>query len=112
MDKYDKAIAYLKENPDAIQDAWGTPDLHPAGCLFAYAGPTEKDGIGCLTQIRGYHECRTETEALTLEIKNDTRIPEHFSYITVDNLEVFAEWQRRLDKELPSRQPSEVNAQA
>ena len=112
MDKYDKAIAYLKENPDAIQDAWVTPDLHQAGCLFAFAGPIEKDGIGCLTQIRGYHAYHAETEALTLEIKNDTRIPEGIQDVTVDNLEIFAEWQRRLDKELPSRQSSEVNAQA
>lgn len=112
MDKYDKAIEYLKENPDAILDAWVKPDLHQAGCLFAYAGPKESVDIGCLTQIRGYHEFRAETDALTVAIKFDTRIPESVSDVTVDNLEIFAEWQRRLDKELPSRQPSEAHAQA
>jgi hypothetical protein len=37
---------------------------------------------------------------LTKAIRADARIPEGPQWITVNDLPVFAEWQRRLDKEL------------
>lgn len=101
VDKYDRAVAYLTEHPEEIQEAWANPIRHEAGCIFGYAaGPDRKmiHYIGCLTQIKG-GLFRAETEALTEAIRADVRIPDRFD-ITVLNLPVFAEWQRRLDVEL------------
>lgn len=115
-DKYDKAIEYLTANPREIFNAWGCPNTHVAGCLFMPAGPTtgflkddvwpmRKDGLlcGCLTTIRqngGHFPRLAWTDELTQEILQDTRIPDDCTLITVSDLPVFAEWQRRLDKEI------------
>lgn len=117
-DKYDEAIEYLTEHPEKIYDAWSmsealdSPTGH-AGCLFNFAGQQTDcadtdDGIvdcGCLTQIRGgggFAAFRSGEidPALSEEIAFDTRIPESGCSIRVEHLPVFAEWQRRLDKEL------------
>lgn len=105
MDKYDRAIAYLSEHPEQIVPAWFNPGKHEAGCLFRYATATGfHSGVGdqeygCLTLIR-YGDAVAETKELTQAIKTDERIPCTFYGITLDTLPVFAEWQRRLDKEL------------
>lgn len=105
-DKYDLAIDYLTDNPEEIYSAWGDPYDHQAGCLFYYAtrkySPNKvPESIGCLTQIRqGVLYPDAETEKLTHEIAADERIPDKLGEVTVDDLPVFAEWQRRLDKEL------------
>lgn len=109
-DKYDAAIAYLRERPEEIVDAWFyfPADQHPAHCLFAYCSPSgtndddTPDGYpcGCLTQVRASWSIKAWTPELTEAIRRDVRIPTREFDITVADLEVFAEWQRRLDKEL------------
>ncbi len=96
-DKYDEEIAKLTElchkqgNNDPIVNHWNqwTP-------LFQCVG----DGnCGCLTQVKkDYKEAATIN--LTKAIRADPRIPREPEYITIDDLPVFAEWQRRIDKEL------------
>lgn len=106
MDKYDKAIEHLNAHPDEILSAWGAayPD-HPTGCLFQYASPSEEAEFqanrmcGCLTQVRG-DDMNAWTPKLTAEIRADKRIPLDVDDVTVADLPVFAEWQRRLDREL------------
>lgn len=95
-DKYDLAIEFLTANPEQIPDAWNIPWSHEAGCLFAYTNSSS----GCLTQIRGTPDYYGGTLAQAAEIAADERIPENSSKITVKSLPVFAEWQRRLDREL------------
>lgn len=119
MDKYDDAVAHLTARPGQIEDAWNHPYEHEAGCLFGYCCRSDEwdpnivakalgtDGFvtcGCLTQVR-----RSKTRSapyvagtadLTREIQDDDRIPDAPSHISVEDLPVFAEWQRRLDKEL------------
>jgi len=110
MDKYDKAIELLTraDNPRVeIYDAWAQCSTHPAGCLFGYVSKNRQQYIdkvgpyqvcGCLTQIR--REAEAETPELTLAIRADKRIPKIPNSITLKDLPVFAEWQRRIDKEL------------
>lgn len=99
MDKYDKAIAYLTDHPDEIEKAWFDKDwngeVHPHHCLFNRTHPD----CGCLTQIRAGFSWGPNKK-LTAEIESDERIPKGVEKITVADLPVFAEWQRRLDKEL------------
>ena len=98
-DKYDEAIAILTEDPDQIQSAWVNWDGHPAGCLFNII----PNGGVCLTEARAMPE-QLVGHPLEDEIVNDLRIPEDPNDILVpSDLEVFAEWQRRLDKEYPNR---------
>jgi len=103
-DKYDKAIAYLTQHPKEIMDAWydggvcQLPSAHPAACLFQYAGNSPFKCCGCLTMVK--NGCRAETPELTKAIRADERIPNGCEAITLEHLPVFAEWQRRLDKEL------------
>ena len=102
-DKYDDAVAYLTDNPGEILAAWNRPDKHPAGALFNYVArevPKELDCMyGCLTQIRG-EIYEAETPELTRAIRADERIPRKSALVTLAHLPVFAEWQRRIDKEL------------
>lgn len=102
VDKYDEAIAYLTDHPQEIQKAWLERCLdenrkyyqHQSHCLFQRTTPD----CGCLTQIRCGH--RAPTTKLAEEIRADERIPLLDKNITVADLPVFAEWQRRLDREL------------
>lgn len=126
MDKYDRAIAYFNgddmpdgfDRRDQIKNRWLNADLGGHGCLFQYVTPDGTQNIrgedgkqcGCLTQIRlGYPRVGKVkgqipvvacTTALTQEIRRDKRIPTDPDKITLADLPVFAEWQRRLDKEL------------
>lgn len=102
-DRYDAAIEYLTDAPEEIIDAWSNPTTHPAGCLFSYASNSEtaeEAFCGCLTQIRNSFAFSAPTAELTEAIRADKRIPYNEEDIKVRNLPVFAEWQRRLDKEL------------
>ena len=103
-DKYDVAIEYLCKHPREIRKAWGNPDKHTEGCLFQFAEKNSDEiesECGCLTMIRSHKFAVVVGRPdLTKEIRNDDRIPNGPSGITTDNLHVFAEWQRRLDKEL------------
>jgi hypothetical protein len=105
-DRYDNAIKYLTNDPDAIQQAWNNPSNSPGGCLFDYVSPDNNDthrptdgrACGCLTQIRSGTAYGTVAwwPSITNEIRRDTRIPDQ-SDITIEDLPVFAEWQRAID---------------
>jgi hypothetical protein len=100
-DKYDEAIAFLTANPGRIYDAWASPAYMRGGCLFAWVGVHGYNGTnaGCLTQVHSGYRVGC-TEELTKAIREDMRIPMGVRDVTADSLPVFAEWQRRLDKEL------------
>lgn len=111
MDRYDQAINYLKSlppdvYPDVVENSWFSAGSDPeliAGCLFQFAAPSNStnDNCGCLVMIKEnplhYRAC---TEKLTNEIVADTRIPNDYRQITIESLPAFAEWQRRLDREV------------
>lgn len=105
-DKYDEAIEYLTAHPDEILLAWSDRpgDQHPHHCLFIYANASgefsSRGFLGCLTQIRSGGPWRAETSELTAAIAADDRLPDHWDGITPNDLPVFAEWQRRLDREI------------
>ena len=113
-DKYDEAVAYLTENPQHIRRDWcrggavqrlGADQTGVGPLLFMYASEGgELHNCGCLTMIRGSGEV-AQTEELTRQIREDERIPMCVDEITVESLPVFAEWQRRLDKELGREVP-------
>lgn len=107
-DKYDDAIAYLTEHPEQIHQVWNNPEKYPAGCLFEYAGDPHARDIGCLTLIRGPNSWIAETPELTAAIREDERIPVCEKSVTTADLLVFAEWQRRLDRELKYRNSVET----
>ena len=102
-DKYDRAIEYLTAHPEKIPYAWVNAPVHEdeadpdirgvedMRCLFAATAA----GYGCLTQIR----CGSigPTPEITAAIRADDRIPTNENEITVEDLPVFAEWQRRID---------------
>lgn len=112
-DMYDKAIAYLKEHPDEIKQAWNAPWIFEGGPLFAYCTPDgrrdhDRNGTtcGCLTQIRSggrVPRCVKGSQKLTKLIQLDEQIPDSPNRVTVDHLERFAYWQRRLDAKWPER---------
>ncbi len=89
-DKYDEAIDYLTERPEQIHRAWTSPKTHAAGCLFAFVG---KPSGGCLTMVHSDPSHFTGGEWHD-EIVADDRIPN--GNIRVEDLPVFAEWQRRI----------------
>lgn len=95
-------VKYLTERPDDIQRAWKSPLGNRGGSLFRFvskSGFMEYNACGCLTQVAsGIRDACTPE--LTEAIRADSRIPHDPNLITVDNLHVFAEWQRRIDKEL------------
>jgi len=126
-DKYDDAIEWLVEHADerftgcsAVFAAWSYPDagdpygLTAAHVLFqaanasGYAAPGDR--CGCITQIReGRNEATTAD--LTAAIRADARLPSRIRDIEKLRgdelraaLQPFAEWQRRLDREI--RQPA------
>ena len=107
-DRYDRAVAYLTEHPELIQDAWAldmpgdTEKEIARDCeaLFAYAGPSAgPNRCGCLTQIRsGVRPVdRAATPELTALIRADERIPADVEGLGVECLVAFAELQRVID---------------
>lgn len=105
-DAYDYAVDYLTRHPDKIGDAWRHPSTHRAGVLFGYVTKSRKSDSslsGCLTLVRlGMRACTPE---LTRAIRSDDRLPQIGERTTVADLPVFAEWQRRLDRDLGRRPP-------
>ena len=105
-DIYDQEIEYLKRNPRQIYSHW-----NKSGPLFGRACNPNHDtlsAIGCLTQIRSEDHYNAQTPEITTLIREDSRIPYTPSYahkyagicsITLDDLPVFAEWQRKMDIE-------------
>lgn len=101
MDKYDRQILELTRYPDRIMKHWGN-----GWGLFQFATPSGKSEpnlypeCGCLTMISSTPAYEASTEELTEAIRNDPRIPVDPELIEVEHLPIFAEWQRRLDKEI------------
>lgn len=89
-DKYDEAIEHLTLHPSQIPSAWIDPSHHFAGCLFTFVGSA------CLTMIRNRPDKWTGVPWHD-EIVADERIPSNSSAITVEDLPVFAEWQRKIN---------------
>jgi hypothetical protein len=103
MDIYDREIARLTASPEAIGRSWN--NYEP---LFGCVSPSRNGGAACLTQIRGdsYTWVPDEALALRAEIALDERLPANENDITVEHLPIFAEWQRRIDKELGRAVPT------
>ena len=95
MDKYDRAIEHLKNHPDQLRAAYDKPYEHQAGCLFACVCNNETRNGGCLVMVAHEGAYALDTR-MTLEIRSDTRIPTSKD-LTIEHLEVFAEWQRKAD---------------
>lgn len=119
-DAYDDAVEYLTANPADIKSAWLVPppwtsaEIAQAHCLFGHVTPDRQcmfDGreCGCITQIRGIEmsACRGD---LTIAIREDSRLPDFSNDIKVEHLPIFAEWQRRLDRELNRTPPKRIGA--
>ncbi len=104
MDKYDKAIAYLKKHPKEINRVWFTPYDHEHGCLFKFMGKDDSDAdipnerCGCLIMIKNNTFYKSFDSKLTEEIRADKNIPCRSELITVESLPIFAKYQRKADK--------------
>ena len=99
-DIYDLEVERLTENPCEIYLSWVS-----SGPLFQFCGP--QDTCGCLTMV-----ARGAINAATVELTEEIRKHKHLfpasgSSIKTKHLPVFAEWQRRIDKDL-NRIPPEV----
>lgn len=102
MDSYTEQIEQIKNSADPLHEIvedWGL-----GIGLFKHIGGISRDKLpGCLTQIRNHPKMYKAVvngeadEELTTSIAADTRIPKVVEAITVDSLEVFAEWQRKID---------------
>lgn len=99
MDKYDREIEYLKQNPQHIDFAWNEPFA-----LFSYitGDSTPHKTCGCLIQIKA-GIASAPTNQLNDEIRNDSKIPNYPGQITTNHLEHFAQWQRKIDSMFPHR---------
>lgn len=102
-DKYDEQIERLLAAEDfrmAVSYDWSC-----GVGLFQYCTPrghTSHGALrdcGCPTMVRS-GAWPAWTGQLTAAIMADTRLPDHVSAITPEHLPIFAEWQRRLDKEI------------
>ncbi len=108
-DIYAEEIEWLTNHPHHIRSHWknGLP-------LFAFARnedvPEQRKNyaIGCLTMIAaGVDQCAATPE-LTAKIKSDPRIPKSLEAITLQDLPVFAEYQREIDVVL-NRTPEKID---
>lgn len=110
MDRYDKEIQFILDSPNpsrTIQNNWcsASPLFSLVALSNIIATHVAKYHVGCLTMIRK-GTCSafgTKIEPnleLTAEILGDERIPCNINEIQInkENLNVFAEWQRKLDK--------------
>lgn len=105
-DKYDKEIGKLLHILErygrfcfraAMYFHW-----YSAAPLFQFCSPSGSvtKGVGCLTMVRSGHGAVFGRDDLTVEIRNDNRIPLGPGDAQPKQLFACAEWQRRLDKEL------------
>ncbi len=101
-DKYDQQIVAIRAGQISIKDSWFAADG-----LFDYADRGMFAGAEslCLTAIKlladHAHLCGFSEEFVT-RIQLDDRIPDDFRQIKDENLEAFAEYQREIDRTLPS----------
>jgi hypothetical protein len=117
-DKYDDAIEWLVNRPQLIVEQWskaGSGGNHGGQSLFHYCdapGSKYAAACGCLTMIRNgtgkvINVDGTVNTQLSKDIKADNRLPrliDDIKDLRGDDLRAalqpFAEWQRRLDKEI------------
>lgn len=120
-DEYDRCITYLRGRPEELQEAMNNPCHHPAGALFRWCHPNPKliddtinpdapfDAVkdwgvidcGDIMMIKyegyvAYGGDGKPCEYLTQLIRWDKRIPTARN-VSLDNLDIFAIWQRGLD---------------
>lgn len=109
IDRYDQEVERLtkklRTDELAIEKSWG--DAEP---LFEFCTRDRSTGsrgkiCGCLVMIRNQQKYVAETVELTASIRADKQLPVVSSSITVEHLPIFAEWQRRIDKELGRTPP-------
>jgi len=101
VDRYDEAVAYLREHPTEIGGIWYFPRRHAAGCLFAFLSPDSRrkhagNECGCPTMVKSGHY-----EAWTPELTAFVRsadIPADGRLTRPEHLDTFAEIQRLADK--------------
>jgi hypothetical protein len=120
MDIYDQEIErLLKLTPEEVRLTWKMGKAHLHSPLFDYCTPSGIDDdlpvwvvedryshiCGCLTQVRASRGYVAWTKDLTARIKADENIPASEFALVPDRilLNVFAEWQRTMDKEMPGR---------
>lgn len=118
---YAKEVARLRaSSADVIFNSWfGSAlfDERPRSPLFAFITPSglpeSPDGVrshvqcGCLTQIKAGVAPAWTTE-LAVRIRNDARLPSSPNDVTPEHLEVFAEWQEKIDAEIRPIPLSEI----
>lgn len=115
-DEYDEAIdAFMElwndtegvERLNLIRAAWSEPGASKMGVLFDHTGwdgqHTREDALcGCLTQIKR-HDGRPGKgldDGFLVDLMADDDIPSSPLDISPENVQAFAQWQRRVDKEL------------
>lgn len=105
-DRYDDEVNRLTNNPRLIRESWDYAEP-----LFQHvqhvARPRANFVCGCLTQVAS-KIFEAATPELTEAIQKDERIPKSVEFITVEHLPLFAEWQRRIDKELKRKAPERL----
>lgn len=108
-DVYDLEVERLTENPELIIESWKNAKPLFGFCTSSRHSfewePAAKE-CGCLTMVCN-ESGEAATDELTKLILADERLPISPSHITAENLPVFAEWQRKMDK-LLNRKPPEV----
>lgn len=128
-DLYDEAIkATLLLSSDELYAVWAHPQRFPhMGRLFDFATATRQSvpGCGCVTTIRcdPDHNRVEGNASLGAEVARDERIPKFSSQLKEawgdmvpdvkkrrQLLQVFAEYQRRFDAEIPGRITPEAYA--
>ena len=102
LDIYDREVERLTVHPEDIINSW--IDAKPLFRFCDDGRPTSN--CGCLTRVKRGN-APAATPKLTEAIRSDERIPTSRTRIRPEHLPVFAEWQRRIDKELNRKPPEE-----
>ena len=100
-DVYDAEVERCSGPEIRLSTEWG----HPLS-LFSECSPRRWDAAtecGCLTQVHSRSQ-KACTVALTDAIRADSRIPDWPREMEPHHLATFAEWQRRMDREIPDRE--------
>ncbi len=114
-DRFDKAVKHLTKRPELIAETWNRAYATELGqrafttaeraahaasaCLFLNCGNKGFPATGCLTQVCHNHQ-KAGTPELTKAIRADKKIPRNGDAIKVGDLQLFADWQRRIKREL------------
>lgn len=92
-DQYDEQIERLTAQPRKISDEWiagrGLFKMIRSNCLNMCPSMVRNVALHCTQEFKG----------VAAEIAKDERIPAFDGDITSAHLPIFAEWQRRIDRE-------------